>query len=83
MVSLCELYTALPLTIYRPQASCPVCVKESGDDTARQLFSVRGFGEDDHDPAIPKYWFKAPPMTLEGKDKEMEALRVLLHKILR
>lgn len=66
----------------QPQASCPVCVKENGDDTARQLFSVRGFGEHDHDPAIPKFWFKSPPMNLDGKDKEMEALRVCLHALL-
>lgn len=60
----------------QPQASCPVCVKESGDDAARQLFSVRGFGKDEHDPAIPNVWFKSPPMALDGKDKEMEGLRV-------
>ncbi|KAL1612324.1 hypothetical protein SLS60_000550 [Paraconiothyrium brasiliense] len=59
----------------QPQAPCPVCVEESGDDTARQLFSVRGFNEDEHDPAIPKLWFKAPPMKLEGRDQETEALR--------
>ncbi|KAF2441570.1 hypothetical protein P171DRAFT_365950 [Karstenula rhodostoma CBS 690.94] len=59
----------------QPQASCPVCVKENGDNTPRQLFSVRGFGEGDHDPAIPKFWFKSPPIALDGKDKEMEALR--------
>ncbi|KAF1967625.1 hypothetical protein BU23DRAFT_542551 [Bimuria novae-zelandiae CBS 107.79] len=59
----------------QPQASCPVCLKEKGDDGAKQLFSLRGFNDDEHDPAIPKCWFKAPPMKLEGKDKEMEALR--------
>ncbi|KAL5409038.1 hypothetical protein PMIN03_006201 [Paraphaeosphaeria minitans] len=59
----------------QPQASCPVCVKENGDDTARQVFSVRGFGEDEHDPAIPSFWFKSPPIALDGKGKEMEALR--------
>ncbi|OAG07325.1 uncharacterized protein CC84DRAFT_1143789 [Paraphaeosphaeria sporulosa] len=59
----------------QPQASCPLCVKENGDDTARQLFSVRGFGDDEHDPAIPSFWFKSPPIALEGKNKEMEALR--------
>lgn len=59
-----------------PQASCPVCAKEKGDDAAKQLFSLRGFNDGEHDPAIPRCWFKAPPMKLEGKDKEMEALRV-------
>ncbi|KAJ4294583.1 hypothetical protein N0V90_008274 [Kalmusia sp. IMI 367209] len=59
----------------QPQASCPVCIRENSDDTLRQLFSVRGFNKDEHDPAIPQFWFKAPPMKLEGKDKEMEALR--------
>jgi len=59
-----------------PQAPCPVCVNEGAGDTPRQLFSVRGFKENEHDPAIPPLWFKAPPMKLDAKDKEMEALRV-------
>lgn len=59
-----------------PEAPCPVCAKEKGDNASKQLFSLRGFNEDQHDPAIPQSWFKAPPMKLEGKDKEMEALRV-------
>ena len=63
---------------HRPQAPCPVCVKEKGDKAEKQLFSLRGFNEGEHDPAIPRCWFKAPPMKLEGKDKEMEALRVCL-----
>ena len=60
----------------QPEAPCPVCAKEKGDNAPKQLFSLRGFNDDQHDPAIPPFWFKAPPMKLEGKDKEMEALRV-------
>ena len=62
----------------QPQAPCPVCSREKGDKAPKQLFSLRGFNEGEHDPAIPRFWFKAPPMKLEGKDKEMEALRVRL-----
>lgn len=60
----------------QPEEPCPVCTKEKGDNAAKLLFSLRGFNADEHDPAIPRCWFKAPPMKLEGKDKEMEALRV-------
>jgi hypothetical protein len=42
----------------------------------RDLYSIRGFHEDEHDPAIPPIWFTAPPMSLDGRTREMEALRV-------
>ena len=51
-------------------------MKENGDTTVRDLFSIRGFGDDEHDPQIPSLWFKAPPLDLTIKTKEMEALRV-------
>lgn len=51
-------------------------MKENGEDRPRELYSVRGFKEGEYDPAIPKQWFSAPPVKLDGKDKEMEALRV-------
>lgn len=51
-------------------------MKENGDTTVRDLFSIRGFGDDEHDPQIPSLWFRAPPLDLTIKTKEMEALRV-------
>ncbi|KAJ4344947.1 hypothetical protein N0V95_006060 [Ascochyta clinopodiicola] len=60
----------------KPKAPCPVCVKEQGDDTARELYSIRGFQKDEYDSAIPPIWFKAPPINLGGNNKEMEALRL-------
>ncbi|KAF1358783.1 hypothetical protein EJ07DRAFT_166647 [Lizonia empirigonia] len=59
----------------KPKAPCPVCVKEHGDSTARELYSIRGFRKDEYDPAIPPIWFKAPPIDLGGNTKETEALR--------
>lgn len=60
----------------RPRAPCPVCVKDKGDSEPRDLYSVRGFKKDQHDPLIPPAWFTAPPIRLDGNSKEMEALRV-------
>ncbi|KAF2625490.1 hypothetical protein BU25DRAFT_396799 [Macroventuria anomochaeta] len=59
----------------KPRAPCPFCVKEKGDATVRDLYSIRGFYKDEYDPAIPPIWFTAPPMSLDGPTKEMEALR--------
>ncbi|KAH9881183.1 hypothetical protein J1614_001678 [Plenodomus biglobosus] len=59
----------------RPKASCPVCTKEKADCQLRELYSVRGFNKDEHDPQIPPSWFTAPPIRLDGNGKEMEALR--------
>ncbi|KAI8934058.1 hypothetical protein NX059_008824 [Plenodomus lindquistii] len=59
----------------RPKASCPVCTKEKGDREVRELYSVRGFNKDEYDPQIPPSWFTAPPIRLDGSEKEMEALR--------
>lgn len=60
----------------RPRASCPTCLKEKGDSELRDLYSIRGFHKDEHDPMIPPAWFVAPPMSFEGNSKEIEALRV-------
>ncbi|KAH8730307.1 hypothetical protein GQ44DRAFT_823623 [Phaeosphaeriaceae sp. PMI808] len=59
----------------RPQASCPVCVKEKGESEPRDLYSIRGFQKDEYDPMIPQAWFTAPPISFDGAVKEMEALR--------
>jgi hypothetical protein len=67
----------------RPQAVCPVCVKDNGDATPRDLFSIRGFHEDEYDPSIPPVWFTTPPISLDGKGKEMEALRVCIGEACR
>ncbi|KAJ4323937.1 hypothetical protein N0V94_001581 [Neodidymelliopsis sp. IMI 364377] len=59
----------------KPKAPCPVCAKDKGDNSARDLYSIRGFHKNEHDPAIPPVWFKAPPIKLDGNSREMEALR--------
>ncbi|KAG9190554.1 hypothetical protein G6011_08642 [Alternaria panax] len=59
----------------RPKAPCPVCIKVTGASEPRDLFSIRGFNKDEHDPQIPPAWFTAPPIRLDGSGKEMEALR--------
>jgi hypothetical protein len=53
-----------------------VCVKEKGDNQPRDLYSIRGFQQHEHDPKIPAAWFNAPPIKLDGSGREMEALRV-------
>jgi hypothetical protein len=60
----------------RPMAACPTCLKEKGDSEPRDLYSIRGFGKDEHDPSIPQAWFVAPPPGFDSRDKETEALRV-------
>lgn len=60
----------------RPKESCPVCMQEAGDETPRDLYSIRGFEKDEHDPMIPAIWFDVPPAKLNEKGEEMEALRV-------
>ncbi|KAJ4994194.1 hypothetical protein SVAN01_00023 [Stagonosporopsis vannaccii] len=59
----------------KPKAPCPYCVKQVGDATVRDLYSIRGFHKDEYDPDIPPIWFRAPPMSLDGPSKEIEALR--------
>ncbi|KAF2848051.1 hypothetical protein T440DRAFT_520467 [Plenodomus tracheiphilus IPT5] len=59
----------------RPKAPCPVCTREKGDREVRELYSIRGFNNDEYDPQIPPSWFNAPPIRLDGNGKEMEALR--------
>lgn len=54
----------------RPYARCPVCAKDS------ELYAMRGFGRGEFDPAIPECFFKIPPVALDSKGKESEALRV-------
>jgi hypothetical protein len=60
----------------RPKAACPTCLKDKGDNEPRELYSIRGFGKDEHDPMIPPTWFIAPAPSFEGGGKDMEALRV-------
>jgi hypothetical protein len=60
----------------RPKAPCPTCVKQKNDSEPRDLYSIRGFQKNEHDPMIPPAWFVAPPMSFEGNGKEIEALRV-------
>ncbi|KAF2833810.1 hypothetical protein CC86DRAFT_389938 [Ophiobolus disseminans] len=59
----------------RPKAPCPVCVREKGDNQSRDLYSIRGFQKDEHDPMIPSAWFTTPPISFEGNDRGTEALR--------
>ncbi|KAJ4378285.1 hypothetical protein N0V86_005985 [Didymella sp. IMI 355093] len=59
----------------KPRALCPWCFKENGDATLRDLYSIRGFEDDEHDPQIPSTWFTAPPVNIDIRTKEMEALR--------
>ncbi|KAH7094380.1 hypothetical protein FB567DRAFT_431769 [Paraphoma chrysanthemicola] len=59
----------------RPKAPCPVCMKEKNDKASRDLYSIRGFQQNEYDPMIPATWFKAPPAGFEGNGKETEALR--------
>ncbi|KAF2690634.1 hypothetical protein K458DRAFT_354819 [Lentithecium fluviatile CBS 122367] len=58
-----------------PRAPCPVCAKDGGEEKPRELYAIRGFKQGEYDPAIPKFWFTAPPMKLDRDGKEMEALR--------
>jgi hypothetical protein len=60
----------------RPKAPCPVCIKEKDDSQPRDLYSIRGFNKEEHDPQIPPSWFTAPPIRLDGPGKDVEALRV-------
>lgn len=60
----------------RPRAPCPVCSRDKGDKDPRELYSIRGFGKGEYDSAIPECWFVAPPIKLDSKGHEMEALRV-------
>jgi hypothetical protein len=60
----------------RPKAACPTCVKQKNDNELRDLYSIRGFQKNEHDPMIPSAWFVAPPLSFEGDGKEVEALRV-------
>jgi len=53
-----------------------------GDNAVRDLYSIRGFRPDEYDPDIPPIWFRAPPMSLDGSSKEVEALRVCRQSLL-
>lgn len=75
---MCSLLTAPPFHPegQRPRAPCPTCVKEKNDGEPRDLFSIRGFRENEYDPVIPPAWFVAPPVDFEDCGKDMEALKV-------
>jgi hypothetical protein len=60
----------------RPKAPCPTCLKEKDDGASRDLYSIRGFQKNEHDPIIPQAWFVTPPISFDSNGKEMEALRV-------
>ncbi|KAF1921873.1 hypothetical protein BDU57DRAFT_463919 [Ampelomyces quisqualis] len=62
----------------RPKAPCPTCVREKKDSEPRDLYSIRGFHRNEHDPMIPPAWFDAPPINFNGNEKDIEALRVLV-----
>ncbi|KAH7125659.1 hypothetical protein B0J11DRAFT_435119 [Dendryphion nanum] len=59
----------------RPRAPCPVCSKEFNDNEPRDLYSLRGLKKGEFDAAIPECWFVTPPIQLDAKGKENEALR--------
>ncbi|KAM3420580.1 hypothetical protein BST61_g3842 [Cercospora zeina] len=58
-----------------PQAICPICVRADNSHEVRNLYGIRGLTEDKLDPAIPSDYIKCPPVSLDGDDPGVEALR--------
>ncbi|KAK6440124.1 hypothetical protein LTR95_003643 [Oleoguttula sp. CCFEE 5521] len=59
----------------QPEAPCPQCILGVHDDSPRKLYGIRGFHAGEHDPMIPKNWFKCPPVEIEASSTGMEAVR--------
>lgn len=59
-----------------PQAPCPLCTLEKGDNANKTLFPVNGVSEGEYDSNIPQAYFQTPPVRLGGSDPDLEALRV-------
>ncbi|KAF2210392.1 hypothetical protein CERZMDRAFT_99455 [Cercospora zeae-maydis SCOH1-5] len=58
-----------------PQAICPICVRADNSHEVRNLYGIRGLTDDKLDPAIPSDYVKCPPVSLDGNDPGVEALR--------
>ena len=59
-----------------PRAPCPKCLHDKGDDTPRELYSIRGLCEGEYDSTIPPEWMESPPMKLDSSIPGMDAVRV-------
>ncbi|KAF2142672.1 uncharacterized protein K452DRAFT_226719 [Aplosporella prunicola CBS 121167] len=67
----------------RPEAACPVCVKEAHDDRPKPLYAVRGWKEGAYDEDIPEDLFVTPPVGLDGKSIKVQALQFQYTSLLR
>lgn len=59
-----------------PQAECPVCVLVDNNHEVRNLYGIRGLTEGKLDPAVPSTYVQCPPVSLDGAEPGVEALRV-------
>ncbi|KAI9717482.1 MAG: hypothetical protein M1828_007182 [Chrysothrix sp. TS-e1954] len=59
----------------QPKARCPYCVANKNKHDKVTLYGIRGCNDDQYDPAIPKNFFNTPPITLDGREAGLDALR--------
>ena len=55
---------------------CPRCVQEKGDASLKDMFSIRGLGDGEHDAIIPSEWRNCPPIRLSDGTPGMSAVSV-------
>ena len=58
-----------------PRASCPRCM-QSGDDSLKSLYGIRGLAEGQCDPIIPAEWRQCPASKLDDEVPDMSGVRV-------
>lgn len=59
-----------------PEALCPQCKEERGDNSPKQLYGIRGFRPGEYDDHLPASWLVCPPKILDTDINGVECLRV-------
>ena len=60
----------------QPHTTCPECEATKQDACLKKFFPIRGYAQDERDPAIPEAFFQCPPAAL--MDENTDDLRVSL-----
>lgn len=60
----------------KPQAACPRCINDHGDETLKDMYAIHGLQKGEYDSVIPDEWLQSPPTKLDIAVPGMGAIRV-------
>ncbi|KAL9084202.1 MAG: hypothetical protein Q9165_008188 [Trypethelium subeluteriae] len=66
-----------------PRAPCPFCAATKNDQSLRNLYGIRGTSSGDFDAAIPRSFFRVPPIELDADFKDTGAMRFQYLSLMR